>query len=348
MIPQGVPLSRFRLLSFGLPIASWLPTKDPGRMAAGGRLLASLAAIAVVGTAWPSTAAATEIVDRNVRNPVIKVDARGRAGISYLTETGRARHVLVWGAVDAYSPEEGQRQVKFKKDYAGGWGSLRKDVVATMVNTCTRVPMPSLPWLVTACRARDGSYWALQRWQRALPNLGLPPWTREQAVWELHVSHWTGDVAHLDVHTDWAYSTHFHHLFGRLTYRGLPVFGFSTTPTGAPLDGWGRNLYLDTLNSAYGTGWRRENSFLAHKGTGVFCYGFYPHPPYPGYPAGDRPAGHGQRYRITVLGPGVTPAVGWEGEGLPDFDSTDPSTIEQEQTMNALQKSWNDRLCRQN
>ena len=29
--------------------------------------------------------------------------------------------------------------------------------------------------------------------------------------------------------------------------------------------------------SAYGSGWRRENSFLSHHGTGAFCYGFYPH-----------------------------------------------------------------------
>ena len=35
-------------------------------------------------------------------------------------------------------------------------------------------------------------------------------------------------------------------------------------------------------------------SFLAHKGTGVFCYGLYPHDPYPGYPAvGRRPPGKG-------------------------------------------------------
>jgi hypothetical protein len=30
---------------------------------------------------------------------------------------------------------------------------------------------------------------------------------------------------------------------------------------------------------AYGRGWRRENSFVTTKGTGVFCYGFYRHDP---------------------------------------------------------------------
>ena len=39
-------------------------------------------------------------------------------------------------------------------------------------------------------------------------------------------------------------------IFGRLTYAGVPVHGFSTTPTGEPLDRYGRVLYLDTLDSA--------------------------------------------------------------------------------------------------
>jgi len=209
------------------------------------RLLMAMVVATALG-AFPASSRATEIIDRNVRNPTLKVDASGRAGITYTTETGQVRHVLVWGAVDAYTPQAGARQVKFKKDYAGGWGVFRKDIVATMKNTCTPVAMPTLPWLVTACRARDGSFWALQYWQRMLPNLGLDPWTPEQAAWELHLSHWTGEVAQLEVHLDWAYSVHFHHLFGRLAYRGRPVFGFSSTPSGAPLDGWGRNIYLDT------------------------------------------------------------------------------------------------------
>jgi hypothetical protein len=42
----------------------------------------------------------------------------------------------------------------------------------------------------------------------------------------------------------------------------------------------------------------------AHRGTGVFCYGFFGH--------GSRPPGKGTRYRATVIGPGVTPDVYWE------------------------------------
>ena len=75
--------------------------------------------------------------------------------------------------------------------------------------------------------------------------------------------------------------------------------------SGQPLDSFGRNLYLDTFDSAYGTGWKRENSFLTHKGDGVFCYSVNPHP--------GHPAGTGTEYRATIMGPGVTPDVMWTG-----------------------------------
>jgi hypothetical protein len=83
------------------------------------------------------------------------------------------------------------------------------------------------------------------------------------------------------------------------------VFGFRTTSRGVPLDSFGRNRYLDTFDSAYGQGWKRENSFLMQTGTGAFCYGFFPH--------GSRPVGQGERYRATIIGPGVTPDIFWEG-----------------------------------
>ena len=167
----------------------------------------------------------------------------------------------------------------------------------------------------------DGSHWALQAWQRGLPNLGLDPWKPLQATTELRLSHWNGELPKLEIWTNWAYSKRFDHLFGRLTYLGLPVYGFLASSMGAPSDSFGRNIYVDTYNSAYGPGWKRENSFLSHRGTGVFCYGFYPHDPYPGYPAvGRRPAGKGERYRATVVGPGVLPDVTWEGSAPGAYD----------------------------
>jgi hypothetical protein len=64
-------------------------------------------------------------------------------------------------------------------------------------------------------------------------------------------------------------------------------------------------VYVDTFGSSYGAGWKRENSFLTHRSKGTFCYGFYPH--------GSHPTGRGTKYRATVIGPGVTPDILWQG-----------------------------------
>jgi hypothetical protein len=312
------------------------------------RLVISLLATTFVAcSALAATAGASEIVTRNATHVSLKVDEKGYALVTYELG-GTVKRALFWGAVDAKPPARGGRQVEFKKDYSGGWMTFKKKIWLTMKNTCRRYDGPTLPDLVVACKASDGSYWALQSWQRMLPNLGLAPWKASQSVWELHLSHWTGDVAQIDAHVDWSYHGRFHHLFGNYTYENQGVFGFASTSSGNPLDSFGRNMYLDTLNSAYGEGWLRENSFLAHQPNGSFCYGFYPHKPYPGYPAGDRPPGSGEQYRITAIGPGVTPDVMWTGADAGDWDAADQSKVELESSMNALQLSISgpDKLCR--
>ena len=298
-----------------------------------------LAAAACAFAVAAQRAAASEILARDATNVTLRVNAKGEALVSY-TEAGRARKLLAWGAVNAIAPTTARAQVSFRLDYAGGWGKYRAPSYASsFLNRCRRYDGPALAWFVAACKAPDGSYWALQSWQRMLPNLGLAPWTRKLGVHELHLSHWSGELAKLGIYTDWVYPKHFHHLFGRYTYRGLPVYGFRSTSTGVPLDSFGRNVFLDTFDSAYGAGWRRENSFLAQTGSGSFCYGFYPHAPYGGYPdVGTRPEGNGTRYRVTAKGPGVTPLVTWEGAGLPDFEPSNPAHVGLEARMNTLQR----------
>jgi hypothetical protein len=263
------------------------------------------------------------------------VSADGKALVTYHAH-GEQQRVLVWGAVNATAPAETARATEFKVDYSGGWGTFRRQLWKTHRNVCRPYRGPALPFLVTACTAPDGSHWALQRWQRHQANFGLPPWKPGHGAWELRVSHWRGALAKLEAWVDWSYNGRWHHLFGRLTYRGLPVHGFSTTPTGDPLDRFGRVLYLDTLDSAYGQGWFRENGFVARRPDGTFCYGFVPHTAHSGE---RRPAGHGRRYRLAVSGPGVTPDVVWEGEGLAAYDPRNPEHVEHETAMNALQRS---------
>jgi hypothetical protein len=263
----------------------------------------------VIAVAVPATASASEIIDRNANNVSLKVAQNGQALVSY-TARGKRWNVLAWGAINAVQPTPGGKQVEFKVDYSGGYGTYKRDVWKTLKDACRPYDGPGLQWFIAGCKAADGSYWALQSWQRALPNYGLKA-TPKQSVWELRLSHFRGALPVLTVNLNWAYRQ-FHHIFGSFTYLGRPVHGFKSTPAGVPLDTFGRNLYLDTFDSAYGKGWLRENSFLMHKGTGKFCYGFYRH--------GTRPEGAGTKYRATIIGPGVLPDIYWEADALGAYD----------------------------
>ena len=180
--------------------------------------------------------------------------------------------------------------MRFRYDYGGGWGKYRRLVWPTFADACKPYTGPRLDWLVAACTAPDGSHWALQAWRRYLPHRGFPSWRPDQAARELRISHWTDELARLEAHADWAFNGDAHGLFGRLTYRGVPVHGFRSTRNGEPLDRYGRNLYIDTYDSAYGGGWHRETSILFRRPTGSFCYSFWPtrDVSLPGRPAASR------------------------------------------------------------
>jgi hypothetical protein len=237
-------------------------------------------------------AGASELIARDATAVALRADAQGRALISFRSG-GESRQLLAWGAVNARPPSRSVPQVAFQLRYGGSIGP----------NVCGTYKGPPLAWMVAACTTPDGSHWALQAWQRMLPNYGVAP-TGTRGARELRLSHWSGPIASLEMWTDWSYRR-FHHLYGRLTYRGQGVYGFRSTRFGVPLDSYGRNVFLDTFGSAYGPGWQRENSFLTHPTGGGFCYGFYAH--------GGHGVGNGTRYRATVIGPGVTPDVTWEG-----------------------------------
>ena len=303
------------------------PTRRPARHLAG--IVVALALLAAA--AMPGVARASEIIHRNAADMKLAVNAKGEALVTYRLR-GKIHRTLAWGAVNALAPTRARPQVKFRLDYAGGWGKYHRPYWKNFRNACRRYDGPELSWKIDACKAPDGSYWALQAWQRALPNFGLEP-TATQDAWELRLSHWTGPLPVLEITLNWAFQGRFDHLFGRLMYLGRPVYGFRSTAAGVPLDTYGRNLYLDTYDSEYGRGWKRENSFLAHTGRGTFCYGFYPH--------GSRPAGKGIRYRATVIGPGVAPDVMWESPAPGDYNS------EADRAANDQQRALGDPLCRQ-
>jgi hypothetical protein len=263
-----------------------------------------LAAVVAAG------ASASQLIDRNAKNVDLSVDGKGEALVTY-TVGGTIKHVLAWGAVNAAPPKPGGRQVAFKLDYAGGFGKYGNPRYwTTFPGGCAAYDGPKIPFEVAACKAGDGSYWALQEWQRGLPDYGVHP-TPAQSASELRLSHWTGAVPVLSITVDWSYRR-YDHLFGTYTYGGIGIHGFRSTSAGEPLDRFGRNIYLDTFDSAYGKGWKRENSFLTHGPSGSFCYGFYAH--------GSHPPGKGKAYRAYAEGPGVAPDVMWEGKAPGPYD----------------------------
>jgi hypothetical protein len=286
------------------------------------RLAASLLVVLAAVAAATRAVASEPLQDANVTFDSLKVNARGEALLTYRRSDGRLRHVLVWGAINARAPSQDVPQVRFRRDYAGGWGKYRNGKYwKSFRNRCRPYDGPALAMLVAACKAPNDTYWTVQAWQRRLPLLGFDPWLPHQTNWELHVAHFSGELPKLEVFPNWTYGSRWQGVFGRYTYLGQPIFGFGATAKGVPKDKYGRNLYIDTLNSPYGPGWRRESGILTHRGTGTFCHSFVPQRPFAGYPSQDvRPAAAGERHRITVGGPGVMPVMQVELPGLTNAD----------------------------
>jgi hypothetical protein len=326
----------------------------------------------LIGAGSLATAAgASQVISTStVTGLSLQLNDKGEALLTYTT-AGKQVHVLVWGAENAIPTVAGHKQVAFKLDYSGGYQKYFKDnrtaqalaeqfqkikgkpgYLATPITTklqkmqqaadkywetafhggCGSYDGPTLAWSVATCKASDGSYWAVQEWQRKLPDYGLPA-SGIDAAFEVHLSHWAGPLPVLTVATDWSWHK-WNHLYGTFTYEGAPVFGLASTVSGQPLDSFGRNLYVDTLNSVYGAGWKRENSFLTHKGDGVFCYSINPH--------GAHPAGTGSEYRATIMGPGVTPDVRWTGAAPGVYDKATDAQ------RNLAIAGLHDSLCRPN
>ena len=221
-----------------------------------------------------------------MHDPTLKVNARGIALVEYTTAAGLRRHVLVWGAIDGIPHQTNPPAVqpRFQMDYSGGWKSRKNPSYwRSLRDGCARYDGPALPFFVVGCKAPDGTYWALQAWQRNLPMRGFAPWTAKQRGVELHVSHWSGELPRLEVYRHWTYGRSTQGLFGRLLYRGQPVFG-TRTPSATVRDEWARNVSIDTFDSDFGPGWKHDTAIATHPGNGGFCYSFVPQAPPSGYP----------------------------------------------------------------
>jgi hypothetical protein len=242
-------------------------------------LVLSLGLMAFVGAG--SSGSSSRILDRGTRSESLRI-VGGQADITWRGGAATGR-ISLWGALDGRDPidRNGDRipdypQVKFRKDYSGR--SMRGG------GECRPYRGPKLPYVVGACTAADGTWWTLQRWERLKPNGG-----GTSAPAELWPSHFTQVAQFEGVRTQGEY------VLGRYTFGGHAVHGLRSTSTGVPLDGYGRNVYLDLYNSRLGPGWHRENSFLAQMRDGRFRHRLK--------------SGKAERYRVCAIGPGVSPIV---------------------------------------
>ena len=235
----------------------------------------------------------------------------GRQGHRELQGRRPLQHPLCLGRDQCAPAVEDGQAGHFKIDYSGGWGSFGKPIWKTIKNTCAPVRRPGSSVARRGCKAPDGSllgaaglaadaseprHDAVEARASASGSSTSPTGAASSRDRRLHSTGFTAGVPPS---------------LRAFTYRATRSW-LQDTPRGAPLDSYGRNVYLDTFNSAYGDGWRRENSFLVHNPSGNFCYGFYMHDRYPGYPAardGRRATG---RSTASRMGPGVTPVVGSE------------------------------------
>ena len=82
--------------------------------------------------------------------------------MTYRRADGSVRHGSRGAAINARAPSQEIPQVRFRWDYAGGWGKYRNGRYwQTFWNTCFPYDGPALPLVVAACKAPNGSYWTV-------------------------------------------------------------------------------------------------------------------------------------------------------------------------------------------
>lgn len=122
-------------------------------------------------------------------------------------------------------------------------------------------------------------------------------------------------------------TNHFPLLFGSLTFAGKGVYGPGNR-YGSPTNEFGRNVYIDTLDSDYGDGWRRVMGVLTQPTNGTFCYEFSKK----GGSNGKTGVSTKNTYRMTVIGPSLTPVLSQIIKG-PTFAYGGPN-------YNPLKEKW--------
>ena len=262
-------------------------------------------------------AASEQFGDLDVSFLSLQVNDRGEALVTYRTTAGTIRHVYVWGAINANAPDP---------EHAAGAVQLRllRRPAALRTPDLAHVRGPLPPLRRAEARLARGR---LQGARRLL--LGAAALAAAAA-----------DARHPPVPAGAGAPTSSTSRTGRgrcpcsrCRRTGRTAAGGRGCSAGSPTsaspptasgrrrreqrDAYARFFYVDTFDSAFGPGWRHDAGKVAHSRNGAFCYSFVPQWTPAGYPVHVlRPPGNGKRHRVTVMGPGVTPVIQWEGAAL--------------------------------
>src|SRR5687768_11764648 len=82
-------------------------------------LIALLPVLVLVGLSAPSALASELIPDVDIKNIELTTNAKGEALLTYTRTDKKVLHVIVYGAINALTPDETVPQVRFKYDFAG-------------------------------------------------------------------------------------------------------------------------------------------------------------------------------------------------------------------------------------
>ena len=261
-------------------------------------LLLAPRARSLAACAFAAPALASEpLSDSNVTLQSLAVNSEGRG----------ARHVSALGRPGPPRPRLGcDQRGRLRSTRPRGKSASSTTTPAAGASTTTRptgrrsrTPAPR-----TTARARRTSSRAarrpteptgrMQSWQRGLPLLGFDPWLprayglRAPPLALEQRARQARGVHPLDVRRPMAGRSS----AGFTLPRPARSSASARRPRATRSDRYGRNVYIDTFNSAYGPGWKRESGILVHKPNGTFCHSFVPQKPFPGYPSqAMRPAG---------------------------------------------------------
>jgi hypothetical protein len=182
--------------------------------------------------ALPLPAEASIKVAGDARNATFRVNSAGHATVFWTSASGTRRSAIVWR----------NKKITYGKTAPG------RDI--SRATSKVKIPMK-----VALRQTPNGRFWALQAWRRL-----------KGGQVELRLSRWYGKPTKLEL---WTFCCKWRSeiVRGRATFHGRPIFGYNSTPSGVPLDGLGRNVYIDSMQ---GGDWKRTMGILTHRPTGKF------------------------------------------------------------------------------